>query len=145
MNRPAILEFDLTSEAKRHVLLTGFRQGQPVLRFNDNITFPLAELLNYWNGYYLILWKAQASGIKTVFPGQTSDHVLWLRQQLTAFDGIDELTENPRFFDNTLKKRVINFQHHNNLSEDGKIGAQTMIYLDNQSGSENTPRLNTSD
>jgi general secretion pathway protein A len=79
--------------------------------------------------------------MKVIYPAQSSDNVLWLRQQLNIMSNSQEASKNPRFFDATLKKRVINFQHQNHLVEDGIAGAQTIIYLDNISGAADSPHL----
>lgn len=144
INRPVILEFPLNAESKRHVLLTGIRDGQPVVQHDKEMTFPLADLLSYWNGYYLILWQSPIPDMKLIYPGQVSDNVLWLRQQLAVFDSLNPPVRQPRVFDKDLVSRVVNFQHAHHLNEDGKVGLQTIFYLDNQSGSKSIPRLITS-
>ncbi|MGR9087721.1 MAG: AAA family ATPase [Gammaproteobacteria bacterium] len=141
INRPAILEFSVASGDKRHALFTGLKNGRPTLRLDGELTFPLGDVLSYWNGYYLILWRLPIPGLKTIFPGQYSDQVLWLRQQLTVFDGLNPPVKNPRYFDPSLKIRVQNFQHRHHLNEDGIAGLQTIFFLDNQSGSNADPRL----
>ncbi len=141
MNRPVILEFSLTPEAKRYAVLSRIRQSQSMVQFQGDMSFPLADVLKFWNGYYLILWKSPRPDMKAIYPAQSSDDVLWLRQQLNAINGTQETVTNPRFFDETLKKRVINFQHQNHLLEDGIAGAQTIIHLDNISDSTDSPHL----
>ena len=105
------------------------------------MAFPLADILKFWNGYYLILWKSPRPDMKKIYPAQSSNNVLWLRQQLNVISGTQETSNNPQFFDETLKKRVINFQHQNHLVEDGIAGAQTIIYLDNITSSADSPHL----
>jgi general secretion pathway protein A len=141
MNRPVILEFSLTSGEKRYAVLSGIRQSQAMVQLNGDMTFPLTDVLKFWNGYYLLLWKSPNPGMKKIYPARSSNNVLWLRRQLDAIDGVQETSNNPQFFDEALKKRVINFQHQNHLLEDGIAGAQTIIYLDNISGSADSPRL----
>lgn len=145
MNRPVILEFSLADEAKRFALLTGIRQGQAVIRFNEDLTFPIADLLRYWTGNYLMPWQSPIPGMKLIYPGQTSDNVLWLRQQLAAVDGINPQSNEPRFFDNALQKRVKIFQNRYALTADGIVGTQTLLYLDNQADSTSGPRLIATD
>ena len=145
MNRPIILEFLLTAEEKRYAVLTGIRQSQSMVQLQGDMTFPLADVLKNWNGYYLLLWKSPRPDMKKIYPAQRSDNVLWLRQQLNVVNGIQETANNPQFFDKALKKRVIDFQHQNNLLEDGIAGAQTIIYLDNISGSADSPHLKITD
>ncbi len=144
MNRPIILEFLLAAEEHRYAVLTGIRQHESLVQFGDK-TFPLAEVLKFWNGYYLVLWKSPRPDLKAIYPGHSSEHVLWLRQQLSAVSGVQEIAHNPKFFDQTLKKRVLDFQHQNHLQEDGVAGAQTIIFLDNITGSNDSPHLNISD
>lgn len=145
MNRPVILEFPLAAEEKRYAVLTGIRQSQSLVELHGDKSFSLADILKSWNGYYLMLWKSPRPHMTVIYPAQNSDNVLWLRQQLDVITGTQEAVKNPRFFDEKLKKRVINFQHQNNLMEDGIAGAQTIIYLDNISGSTDSPHLKVTD
>ena len=145
MNRPVILEFSLPAEEKRYAVLTGIRQSQSLVQLHGDMEFALAEILRFWDGYYLLLWKSPSPEMKVIYPAQSSDNVLWLRRQLNVINGTLETAKNPRFFDETLKKRIIDFQHRNHLLEDGVAGAQTIIYLDNISGSADSPRLKITD
>ncbi len=145
MNRPVILEFSLPAGEKRYAVLTGIWQSQSLVQFHGDMAFPLAEVLRFWDGYYLLLWKPPRPGMKVIYPSQSSDDVLWLRRQLNVINGEKETANNPRFFDEPLKKRVIDFQHRNHLAEDGVAGEQTIIYLDNISGSADSPHLKITD
>ncbi|MDD5267684.1 MAG: AAA family ATPase [Methylococcales bacterium] len=144
-NRPAILEFSLTGPEKRHALLTGFGQNQSMLHFQDNMMFPLADVLAYWNGYYLILEQPPIPDAKLIIPLQTSDNILWLRHLLNNIDGKNEAVEQPRFYDDNLIARVINFQHQHQLTEDGKVGYNTMILLKKIAGGLDSPHLEITD
>lgn len=145
MDRPVILEFLLNPETRRHALLAGFREGWPVMRVDEEKEFPLADVLQYWNGYYLILWESPVSDLRIIHPGAQSEAVLWLRKQLTLFDGISDEQTMPQFFDSVLTARVKKFQHHYNLTEDGIVGPQTLIYLDNLNEAGRSIRLKTND
>lgn len=145
MNRPVILEFSMTAEEKRYAVLTGIRQSQSMVQLYNDRAFPLADVLKFWNGYYLIVWKSPRPDMKKIYPARSSNNVLWLRQQLNVISGTQETSNNPQFFDETLKKRLINFQHQNHLVEDGIAGAQTIIYLDNITGSADSPHLKITD
>jgi general secretion pathway protein A len=145
MNRPLILEFVLPSNEKRYALLTGLRQGNPVLTGSEQHRFPLAEVLSHWNGYYLLLWEPPMADARTIFPGQWSERIVWLRQQMAVFDGLNPPVAVPQKFDQDLKARVINFQHQHRLIEDGVVGAQTLFYLDNLTEAPNKPHLTITD
>jgi general secretion pathway protein A len=140
-NRPAILEFSLSPEIKRYALLTAIKAGQPTLAFEQDVTFPLADVLSFWDGYYLLLWQSPIPAMKAIYPGQSSVNVEWLRQQLAAVDGVSQGTKLPQFFDADLKARVISFQQARHLMPDGKVGAKTIVHLDNATGAKGSPHL----
>jgi general secretion pathway protein A len=139
-NRPAILEFSISPDTKRFALLNAINDGQPTLTFNGNHTFPLAEMLTYWDGYYVLIWQSPIP-VKMLYPGQTSPHIFWLRQQLKAIDGINQEGNNPHYFDTDLKARVVNFQRAHHLMQDGKVGMQTIFHLDTATGATGSPHL----
>jgi general secretion pathway protein A len=145
MNRPVILEFVLPTDEKRYALLTGLKQGNPVLIGSEQHDFPLAEVLSHWNGYYLLLWEPPMADARTIFPGQWSERIVWLRQQMAVFDGLNPPVAVPQKFDQDLEARVIKFQHQHHLIKDGVVGAQTLFYLDNLTEAPNKPHLTLTD
>jgi general secretion pathway protein A len=145
MNRPLILEFVLPTNEKRYALLTGLKQGNPVLIGSEQHDFPLAEVLSHWNGYYLLLWEPPMADARTIFPGQWSERIVWLRQQMAVFDGLNPPVAVPQKFDQDLEARVIKFQHQHHLIKDGVVGAQTLFYLDNLTEAPNKPHLTLTD
>lgn len=145
MNRPVILEFFLPDGEKHYRVLTGIRQHQALVQLQGDEEFPLADVVKNWNGYYLLVWKSPRPGMKAIYPEQSSDHVLWLRQQLNVINDVQETVTKPQFFDQPLKQRVLDFQRRNHLLEDGITGAQTIIYLDNMTGSADSPHLKITD
>ncbi|MBL1265887.1 ExeA family protein [Methylomicrobium sp. RS1] len=145
MNRPVILEFVLPTDEKRYALLTGLKQGNPVLLGSDRHDFSLAEVLSYWNGYYLLLWTSTIADARTIFPEERSERIVWLRQQMALFDGLNPTVAAPQLFDQDLKNRVLKFQHRHHLTEDGVVGVQTLFYLDNLTEAPNTPHLTLTD
>ncbi|MGR9014669.1 MAG: ExeA family protein, partial [Gammaproteobacteria bacterium] len=106
INHPVILEFSLTGEDKRHALLTGLGQYQPMMHFKDAMNFPVADALKYWNGYYLVL-EPPIPDKTTIYPHHSSDNVLWLRHLLSRIDGEIETVKQPRVYDDNLIARVI--------------------------------------
>jgi general secretion pathway protein A len=145
MNRPVILEFTLPTDEKRYALLTGLKQGNPVLIGSDRHDFALADVLSHWNGYYLLLWAPSLSDARTIFPGERSERIVWLRQQMALFDGLNPPAALPQQFDQDLKSRVLKFQHQHHLAEDGAVGVQTLFYLDNLTEAPNQPHLTVTD
>jgi general secretion pathway protein A len=144
MDRPAIMEFSSTSKQLPLALLTGLSQNQSIIHFNE-VSFPVADVLKEWNGYYLILEPLTIENVKLIYPHQTSDEVLSLRHLLFSIDGINEVVEKPRYYDDNLVARVVKFQHQHQLPEDGKVGDKTMYYLKNIELSVNFPHLKMAD
>ncbi len=140
-DRPVIMEFSLPNGVKHYALLSGVKEGQPIFHFENNEAFSLADVLSYWDGYYLLLWQLPKPGLTVLVPGQTSENIEWLRKQLTAIDGMKPIPRNPQFFDEELKTRVVNFQKSKHLSPDGKVGMKTIFHLDNATGAKNSPHL----
>jgi general secretion pathway protein A len=140
-NRPTIMEFNLSAHVKRYALLKSIDNGNPVFVFDEPISFPLSDVLKFWDGYFLLLWQLPKPAMPVIYPGQTSDHVTWLRQQMQKIDGLNPATDQPNLFDNALKVRVISFQNSQNLSPDGKVGLQTLFRIDNATGAEGSPHL----
>lgn len=140
-NRPAILEFTLSDRTKRFALLTKIENGQPVFRFEQDRAYPLSEVMNIWDGYFLLLWQPPLQGEVLLYPGQSTPAVAWLRKQLTEIDGISRQSGDEKFFDAELKTRVIDFQKAKGLTADGKVGMLTFFYLDHAMGAKNSPHL----
>ncbi len=144
MNRPAIMEFSSTSKQMPLALLTGLERSQALVHFKEDY-FPLVDVLQEWNGYYLILEPAPIVKGKLIYPHQTSDEILTLRHLLNSVDGKNEVVELPRFYDDHLVARVIKFQHQHQLPEDGKIGDKTLLQLKNLERKVDFPHLKLTD
>jgi general secretion pathway protein A len=138
-NRPAIMEFTLTSGDKRYALLTKIKDGQPTFSFDKKYQFLLSEVLGFWDGYFLIITDTPET--KPIHPGTYSEQVVWIRKHLAKFDGITTDGNNPKFFDANLKSRIIRFQQSRYLTPDGIVGAKTLLYLDDTSKNTNAPKL----
>jgi len=146
LNRPVILEFASPDEGKRYGLLIGVaRDGLPVIRFNDDYIVQLDDLMSYWKGYYLTLWKPPYAEIQDIHPGYFSDDVLWLRQQLESINGKAYTAIRPRLYDKALQQRIKAFQRQHQLFEDGIVGPKTIIHLQNSMPVLNFPLLETTD
>ncbi len=140
-NRPTVLEFSPSPGIKRYVLLTSATGDRVTLDFGRKITFSLADVLNYWDGYYLLLWQSPKPELTSIVSWKSSDNVPWLREQLASIDGTNPTVRYPRFFDTALRNRLIAFQKSRNLPQTGKVNAKTIIYLDNATGANGSPHL----
>lgn len=129
LNHPIILEFTLTDNKKHHALVTGFGQNQTMIQFTNKISYPVADVLKYWDGYYLALTAPPEPVVREIKSNQASNDVLWLRYVLNTFDQKNATVNKPRVYDDELSLRIKNFQHHYHLTEDGKAGAKTLEQL----------------
>jgi general secretion pathway protein A len=145
LKHPAILEFSLTGEDKFYALLSGFGQNQAMIHFKDNAVFPVADVLKYWDGYYLTVEPPLVPEVKMIRPHQTSEDVLWLRYLLNTIDKKTQAVEQPRFYDDKLAARVMKFQHQHKLPEDGKVGDKTMVRLNKIAHALDFPHLAITD
>ena len=131
LNKPVILEFVLNDKSKHHALVTGFSKQQTIIHFN-NTQFSVADILKYWEGYYLTLEAPKLTATKSItYQNKNSENISWLRYVLNTFDGITDAVTNSVYFDEALSKRVQHYQHEQHLEEDGKAGPKTLISLKN--------------
>jgi general secretion pathway protein A len=145
LNRPAVLEFSLADKRKYHALLTGFGQNQSIIYFKDDKIFPVADVLKYWDGYYLMLDAPPSPNENLISYPQTSDQVLWLRYVLNSIDGKSSQVDQPRYFDKELSARVLGFQRQHQLTPDGKVGVKTLEILKTIARGLETPHLKIRD
>jgi general secretion pathway protein A len=141
LKRQVIMEFELENSQKRFALLVGVTRKKAIFRSDQEYIFPISEVLKYWNGYFLVLWKPPASDFWTLAPGQKSGNILWLRQQLDKIQGKKENRMQPDFYDMELEKRVKQFQHQRKITQDGLVGPLTVIHLQNTMSSGDFPQL----
>ena len=141
-NRPLIMEFSVSETQKIYGVLVGLKDGNAIFQFdNEELSFPVKQILEIWDGYYLLLWQPPIKNITLVHPQRTSKAVLWLRKQ---FSGDDRRVIEPKqadFFDDELKMQVLKFQARHNLSVDGIVGFRTFIQLQNENSQNNYPKL----
>ena len=129
LNKPVILEFVLNDKSKHHALLTGFSDQQTQVHFSENTKFSSAEILKFWDGYYLILEPPVLDPNKTISYQQNSDNVLWLRYVLNSFDGMSCLVDKPYLYDEKLMQRVKYFQQKHKITTNGNVGPKTLLSL----------------
>ncbi len=140
LNRPVILELQLSDDERYHLLMTGVENGRPVFLHNqDALSFPLFDVLQTWRGLFFLAWQPPEQGVTLVYPGQSSPAILWLRQQFEKNAIYAEGSMSP-LFDQKLKAHVVAFQRQHYLEPDGILGPRTFIHLLNMDGSD-LPRL----
>lgn len=146
LDRPAILEFSLRPGEIRHALLTGIDQERAVIGPDGNQTFALVDIMKFWTGRFLMLWRPPLPNVTAIAPPYQASAAFWLQKQLGGEpqkSGAD--TKLSPLFDESLKARVIDFQRRRHLAADGIAGARTLIHLDNETGAADSPHLKIND
>lgn len=142
LNRPVMMEFSLSATKHVYALLVGLKGNDPVFQFdNEELSFPLKQVLAAWDGYYLLLWQPPIKNIRLVYPQQRSTAVLWLRKQLSVYMQTLTRSKQADYFDDELKKEVIKFQKRHKLTVDGIVGFRTFIQLQNKDSQNNYTML----
>ena len=143
LNRPVILEFVVDDYQKRYTTLVALDEYRLTLNLGpQNLTFPLEQVLPFWRGRYILLWKPIYRNTSFLRPGDQSEAVLWLRQHLDRPDKFASAsTASASVFDEELKKRVIAFQTSRGITPDGIVGPHTMIHLNTIANSPDVPML----
>jgi len=143
LNRPAILS--LTDDAGRshQVVLAALTDHSAHVALGTNATtqeVSIASLSRYWLGDFLLVWRPQVGGQRTLAVGMRGDQVRWLRESLGRVHNLAEIPTGD-YFDDALAEQVRLFQRERRLAIDGIAGVQTQIVLDSIVDSADTPRL----
>ncbi|MCK5828996.1 MAG: peptidoglycan-binding protein [Methylococcales bacterium] len=141
LNRPVIMTFPISKAKKEHALLLGINKGDPIFQFDKDMTFPIEQVLNLWEGHYVTLWESPVQGVKAAFPGRTSKSVKWIKKKISINNPNMFATPHSNVFDKALKKEVIAFQKQYDIEPDGIVGAKTFIYLQNNDPKDKSPKL----
>jgi len=143
LNRPAILSL-VTDDGNRHqVVLSGTTgQGDPILLIDgDETVVRLAELVTFWMGDYLLIWRPARGDGRTLSPGTTGGDVSWLRDGLSAVLERPLVSPRPEFYDDALTSAVRQFQADRRLHPDGVAGSRTLITLNTALALPDRPHL----
>jgi general secretion pathway protein A len=141
MNRPLLLQ--LKQDDQRRLLLLKHVDGDWLLVDSGSQAGVIthSQLMRYWNGGYVMLWRPLAE-IALIGAGSSGSAVTWLRKRLQYVDGIKPAEKKGLDrFDTELGERLKAFQQQQGLLTDGVAGQQTMIYLNNLAIPAGTPTL----
>ncbi|MGH6636178.1 MAG: AAA family ATPase [Gammaproteobacteria bacterium] len=136
-NLPVVLEFVRENGERRYAGLVAADGETATLSIaGEKQRFLLAQVLQFWQGNYVLLWRPPDAAQTTLRPGFRGKGVQWLREQM----GIVK-SEDASYFDQKLKARVLQFQRERGLKSDGIVGPRTMIHLLTEHPATDTPRL----
>jgi general secretion pathway protein A len=142
INRPAILSLVDPKGAAHQVVLSELGEdGAKLLVGDREAEVPVGELVDYWFGEYLVLWRPQTPATRPLRAGMRGDDVRWLRRGLEQLSGAPQTPEMADYFDAELQQLVEGFQRSRRLAVDGVAGLQTQLVLDSALGAPGTPTL----
>jgi general secretion pathway protein A len=139
---PAILELSAPSGERRYATLVSLGDDRATMDLGGRQhTFPLREIDRYWEGAFILLWRAPGLSSASIVPGTRSKDVEWVRQRLGEVDGTPGPARNRDVFDEELRGRVVAFQRSRSLVADGIVGEETLIHLSTAQRDARAPRL----
>ncbi len=144
IDMPAIIELATPTWDRRYATVVAIDDQTATLDFGGRRhIFPLSEVDRYWDGPFILLWKAPALTSLFIEPGTRSRDVEWVRQRLSEIDGAPGGGKNREVFDDALRARVLAFQRSRSLVPDGIVGEETLIQLSSAPRDPNVPRLSS--
>lgn len=128
-DRPLVLDLVTPERFSASVLLLTFSErSATVWTANGLVEADLAELGAAWNGSYRFLWQPPQGFVAPVAAGADSTVVLEVAQLFAQLDGQAQLLADT-VFNAALEKRVMLFQQKYALEDDGVVGMQTLLKL----------------
>ncbi|MFK7888936.1 MAG: AAA family ATPase [Gammaproteobacteria bacterium] len=142
MNRPAILSLVDQDGNAHNAVVIAVDTGTMTLRFgNREQRVAIGEVMQYWLGEFLVLWRPLHGDLDLLLPGTRSPAVEWLRSALADIQSLPAAGDDPAYFDNALRRQLQTFQRTRRLEADGKAGVQTMIAINSARALPGTPYL----
>ena len=136
INRPAVLTVNTPTRHAAYVTLVGVEGNEAEVLFEGKKQqVSLDELGTQWTGEYVIIWRRPAEFEQPVGLGASGPLVDWLAGQFATLDAQKTpLTNNT--FNKMLERRVKLFQRSYALQDDGLVGLQTFLRLNEALGVE---------
>lgn len=130
LNRPAVLTLTNKNKLLSYAVIIGINKNQASLidTEQNRFTTELAHLGPLWSGETFYVWQRPPGFKNPLTRGQRSETITWLAEQFASMDGQNSpLTK--AYFNDKLEQRVKIFQRENNLTDDGIVGQQTLMKL----------------
>jgi len=140
-NRPAVIRLQDGGGTEFFAALTRLNDKTATLSVGgETRSVPLETLAVQWSGHYTVLWRVPPQAQDYILYGERGPAVAWLSRQLAqGQDGATQIAADP-VFDDTLVKRVKQFQLAQGLIPDGIVGPQTLMRL-NVVSDRSAPKL----
>lgn len=142
LNRPVVLTLTDSAGESHQLTLVALQGDTASIVIGDReVAYPLDEISELWFGQYLLLWDPPNGRDDAIRPGMRGENVRWLRQTLASIDPESSPGNlDSDYYDEKLRKQVMDFQRRQRLPVDGLAGSQTLIVLNSLVGPD-APRL----
>lgn len=139
-NRPAVLTITTPGRHTAYVTLVGIKGSDAWVRLKDGMTqVPLAELGRLWTGEMVFVWRRPDAFKEAIGIGAKGPMVAWIAEQFARLDQ-QSAPLTREHFNAQLQQRVKLFQRAHNLNDDGYVGMQTLLKLNEALGVEKSLR-----
>lgn len=135
-NRPAVLTITTPGRHTAYVTLVGIKESDAWLRVKGELRrVALSELGRLWTGDIVFVWRRPPEFKEALGLGARSPMVTWVAEQFASLDRQDAPLAREHF-NAQLQQRVKLFQRAHNLEDDGFVGLQTLLRLNEALGLE---------
>jgi general secretion pathway protein A len=141
-NVPAIIELSAPNGDRKYATVVALGEDTATLDFGGRrYVLPFSEVDRYWEGPFIVLWRAASVTASSIAPGARGKDVEWVRQRLSELDGAPAGGRQRDVFDEDLRSRVMAFQRARSLVADGIVGEETLLHLSAGARDPRIPRL----
>ena len=143
LDRPVVLTLTDSDGSTHEMTLVALGDEHARLATaSDSVTVSIDDLMDYWFGPFLLLWRPANGDDQALMPGMRSENVRWLRQSLAALDTeYRPAISDSDLFDAELEQQVMDFQRQHRLEADGLAGQKTQIIINTLLALGDRPRL----
>jgi general secretion pathway protein A len=127
---PAVLELTGPTGERRRVALVALGEENATLEIGGwEYTISLGEIDRFWDGSFILVWKAPPVAMRLISRGMRGKDVAWMRMRLDTLEGKTSKGQASDVYDAELEQRVIAFQRSRSLASDGLVGPETIAQL----------------
>jgi general secretion pathway protein A len=141
LDRPGLVMMKQSSDQLKSQLLVGLDDLTAILMTENGIlALDLENFRQQWAGGFLFLWRAPPSFTLLRMGDINKSGLQWLQTRLEALQPpVDRLITGGRYTE-PLQRQIMAFQRQQGLDDDGIVGRQTLLRL-NQLTDDATPTL----
>jgi general secretion pathway protein A len=131
-NRPSMLVLHNEAGKARYAALVGMTPKHARLALEDRIDeVPLDALAKQWHGEFIFLWHPPADYQRPLAVGDRNAAVAWVALRFAEIDEQRDVLAGDKYND-ALAERIKLFQREYRLRDDGIIGVQTLLKLNDR-------------